>query len=80
MLPDLLHKLPEWARRSRLSDPGAHLGLLELMLVEVSHDRPMRINDGSLREGFRGWVMVPAEEFIQFIQRATRRSRSRRAA
>lgn len=77
---DLLQKAPEWARRSSLSDPGAHLGLLELMLVEVSYDRPMRINDGSLREGFRGWVLLPADAFIQFIQHGTRRSRARNAA
>jgi hypothetical protein len=77
---ELLHKAPDWARRSRLSDPGAHFGRFKLMLVEVSYDRPMRINDGGLRESFRGWVLLPAEEFIQLVHGSTRRSRARDAA
>jgi hypothetical protein len=79
---DLLPRLDDWARRSRLSDPGAHLGLFELMLVEVSQDRPMRVKDASLEQGFRGWVMLPAADYQRFIDRATRRGRrqARRAA
>ncbi|MCG6942232.1 MAG: hypothetical protein LJE69_13390 [Thiohalocapsa sp.] len=68
---DLLLRLPDWARNTHLSDPGAHLGVLDLMLVEVSYDRPMRVNDASLREGFRGWVLLPAREFTQFVDHAT---------
>jgi hypothetical protein len=76
----LLPRLREWARRSRLSDPGGHLGHLRLMLVEVSQDRPLRVNDATLRDGFRGWVLMPAAEYMQYVHRVASRNRSRRAA
>ncbi len=77
---DLLPHLSEGARKTRLSDPAAHLGLLNLWLVEVSYDRPMRVNDASLREGFRGWVFLPAQDFVRIVDQATCRKRSRRVA
>jgi hypothetical protein len=77
---DLLPRLREWSRKSRLSDPGVHLGHLDLLLVEVAQDRSLRVNDAGLREGFRGWVLMPAAEYMQFVQRGTARRRSRRAA
>lgn len=78
---DLLRRLPKWARNSHLSDPTAHLGVCEQLLVEVSRDAPLRVNDAGLREGFRGWVLLPDEQFTQFVDHATRgRRQSRRAA
>jgi hypothetical protein len=77
---DLLPRLHDWARKSRLTDPSAHQGRLGLLLVEVSRDRPLRVNDASLRDGFRGWVLLPAAEFMQFVDRATRHREPRRAA
>jgi hypothetical protein len=66
----MLPRLTDWSRNSRLSDPGAHLGLFRLLMVEVSHDRPVRMNDGSLRDGFRGWVLLPADAFMDFVDSA----------
>ena len=65
---DMISRLAAWSQESRLSDPGAHLGLFEQLLVEVSRDRPLRINDGSLNETFRGWVMLPARGYVKYLQ------------
>jgi hypothetical protein len=66
---DLLPLLPEWARRSKLMDPDGHRGGIGLMLVEVSHDRPMRRDDATLNQGFRGWVMLPPDGYTRFMDR-----------
>jgi hypothetical protein len=68
----LLHHLPDWARRSRLTDPGGHVGEFNLMQVEVSKDRPLRINPSSLDEGFRGWVLLPDGGYLAFVEHQRR--------
>jgi hypothetical protein len=68
----LLPHLPDWARRSRLTDPGGHLGEFNLLQVEVSKDRPLRLNRSSLDEGFRGWVLLPDQGYLAFVERQPR--------
>jgi len=68
----LLPRLPVWARRSRLTDPGGHLGKFNLMQVEVSKDRPLRVNPSSLDEGFRGWVLLPDDGYLDFVEQQRR--------
>lgn len=65
----MLPQLQEWSRQSRLADPSGHIGEYDLMQVEVSHDRPMRVNTKCLDEGFRGWVLIPAQAYRAFVER-----------
>jgi hypothetical protein len=65
----MIPRLSEWSRGSRLVDPLGRLGLFELLLVEVSRDRPLRLNDGGLDETFRGWVLEPDARFAALCRR-----------
>lgn len=65
----MIPQLTDWARASRLADPGGQLGIFDLLLVEVSHDRPLRLNDSSLDTSFRGWVLQPDPRFKDFCRR-----------
>jgi hypothetical protein len=68
----MLPHLPGWAQRSRLTDPGGHLGEFNLLQVEVSKDRPLRVNTSTLDEGFRGWVLLPDKGYLAFVERQRR--------
>lgn len=68
VIPILLTRLETWARESVLVEPEGCRGTSNLLLVELSRDRPLRCEPATLIDGFRGWVLRPAEGFSAFCQ------------
>ena len=64
----LAQGLRRWAAESRLEEPEAMQGGLDLFLVEISGDAPPRRKPGPLDRRFRGWVLVPPAEFLQHLE------------
>jgi hypothetical protein len=69
MSPVLVDQIASWAGESRLVEPEAHLGELGLFLVELSVDAPPRQIPGALTDTFRGWILQPAEGFMDYLHR-----------
>lgn len=69
---DLANGLRRWARESRLEEPEAMQGGMDLFLVEISDDSPPRRKPGPLDREFRGWVLVPAAPFMEHLEAVVR--------
>lgn len=63
----LYRGLSAWARGSTLKDPSAHGGAFGLYVVEISCDVPPRQLAGALDSDFNGWVLEPAEDFLDYV-------------
>jgi hypothetical protein len=69
---DFFHLLKRWAVDSRLQEPECTLGQAPVVKVEVTRDEPPRLRDGALNQSFRGWVLRPADAFVDYVKHVTR--------
>jgi hypothetical protein len=61
--------LKRWAVDSRLSEPERALGQERIIKIEVIRDEPTRLREAKLTESFRGWVLRPADAFVDYVKR-----------
>ncbi|MEA3277230.1 MAG: hypothetical protein U9Q81_18475 [Pseudomonadota bacterium] len=64
-LPD--RRMMSWAEQTRLQDPGAFGGTFGLFVVDVARDEPPTRHSGVLDPRFSGWVLAPAQEFLDEV-------------
>lgn len=64
----LLRQPDDWARQSVLLEPDSCRGQSGQLLVELSHDRPLRAETATLLDGFRGWVLRAAPGYVKLCQ------------
>jgi hypothetical protein len=57
----------DWARRSKLQEPGVYFGVLGTLLVEISSDRPPHRVPGALGSVERAWVLRPPKELLAVL-------------
>jgi hypothetical protein len=69
---DFFHLLKRWAVDTRLLEPERALGRERIIKVEVIRDEPPRLREAKLTESFRGWVLRPADAFVQYIKQVNR--------
>lgn len=60
------NRLTPWAAQSRLAAPEGHLGEYGLIVVETSRDGPPRYRERPVNDPWRGWVLEPPGEFLDF--------------
>lgn len=65
---DFFHMLKRWAVDSRLMEPERALGQAQVIKVEVIRDEPPRLREAKLTESFRGWVLRPADAFVDYVK------------
>lgn len=65
--PMLIRGLPAWAEMSELKEIGAFAGTFDLFVVEIFSDEPPRQHAGALDAGFNGWVLQPAQGFLDYV-------------
>jgi hypothetical protein len=68
---DTRNQLTRWAIESTLVAPEGHLGEYGLIVVETSRDGPPRYRERPVNDPWRGWVLEPPGELLEFagIQR-----------
>jgi len=69
---DFFHLLKRWAVDTRLVEPERAIGQERVIKVEVIRDEPPRLREAKLAESFRGWVLRPADAFVDYVRRVNR--------
>lgn len=63
----LKNQVTRWAIETRLAAPEGHLGEYGLIVVETSRDGPPRLRTQPVNDPWRGWVLEPPREFLDFL-------------
>jgi len=66
-MPELMQRIPMWARQTRLKEPRIYEGTFGVYLVDITKDVPARECPDVVQATSSTWILEPAHGFFDFM-------------